>query len=413
MAFDGMGNILITGTFFGTLDMKGACSALTSTGDSDAFMAKLDATGNCLWVRQFGDALAQQGVFIAVDSFGDIFLGARFFGIIDFGGGPRVATGGRDAAFAKFTSDGVYLWDRSVGASGDEGIDAILPDGAGHILVVGYSSSPSVAWGGSQLPGKGGTDVVLAAFGANGNHLWSKRFGSPGDDRAFSAKLDPTDNLVLAGTYLGPIDFGGGALPNNGQGHLFVAKFDQTGQHIWSNGFNSVGGYEVFGGGMTLDTAGAIIVTGISTSTALSFGGPELAGDGSQDAFLVKFDATGSFLWARRFGDGDEQLGIAVATDGAQNVIFAGRFRGAMAVGAETLVSSGDLDAFVAKLDSSGAAIWARRFGDGTEQAASRVLIKPGGEILWSGWFAGSGDWGDGVVTSTGGFDMFLVELAP
>jgi hypothetical protein len=65
VAVDGAGNVLLTGDFDGTVDFGGG--PLTSAGSDDIFVAKLDAQGNHLWSKRFGDSYYQQADAVTVD----------------------------------------------------------------------------------------------------------------------------------------------------------------------------------------------------------------------------------------------------------------------------------------------------------------------------------------------------------
>ncbi len=85
---------------------------------------------------------------------------------------------------------------------------------------------------------------------------------------------------------------------------------------------------------------------------------------GARDIFLAKFDPAGDVVWAKSFGDPtDNDLGNAVAVDAMGNVYLGGGFGGTADFGGGVLTASSDVDIFVAKFDAAGAPLWSRRFG--------------------------------------------------
>ena len=85
----------------------------------------------------------------------------------------------------------------------------------------------------------------------------------------------------------------------------------------------------------------------------MDFGGGPLTSAGGIDIFLAKFDPAGNHLWSKRFGDGFSQIGYSVTVDGADNVLFTGAFSGSVDFGGGPLTSAGGIDIFLAKFAGS------------------------------------------------------------
>jgi len=102
IAVDASGNVVIAGSFWNTVDFGGG--PLVSAGDWDVFVARLDAAGNHLWSRRFGDAGGQSLRAMSTDALGNIYLTGIFFGTIDFGGGPITSNGGYDVFLPSSTA---------------------------------------------------------------------------------------------------------------------------------------------------------------------------------------------------------------------------------------------------------------------------------------------------------------------
>ena len=73
---DAAGNVYTTGTFEGTVDFDPGPGVfnLTSAGDSDAFVQKLDATGDLVWATRTGSTDSDSGKEIAVDGTGNVYV---------------------------------------------------------------------------------------------------------------------------------------------------------------------------------------------------------------------------------------------------------------------------------------------------------------------------------------------------
>ena len=101
VALDASGNIFVTGSFMGTTDFGGI--TLITTGFNDIFVAKYDPNGNLLWVRGFGGPSFEFGNTVAVDGAGNVVVVGSFRGSVDFGGGLLASAGGDDIFVAKYS----------------------------------------------------------------------------------------------------------------------------------------------------------------------------------------------------------------------------------------------------------------------------------------------------------------------
>ncbi|MBI4704160.1 MAG: SUMF1/EgtB/PvdO family nonheme iron enzyme, partial [Deltaproteobacteria bacterium] len=238
-------------------------------------------------------------------------------------------------------------------------------------------------------------------------HLWSKRFGDGSYQNGEDIAADGAGNVVVTGWFQGTTDFGGGPLTSAGGDDIFVAKLDKDGKHLWSKRFGD--GIDQEGVGVAVDGAGSVVVTGYFAG-AVDFGGGPLSSAGGWDIFLAKYDKDGKHLWSKRFGGGVDDFGSDVGTDGAGNVLLTGYFQGTADFGGGPLPSAGLKDVFLAKYDTNGQHLWSKRFGDGSDQQGNDVVIDGAGNALLTGWFQGTADFGGGPLASAGLDDVFLAK---
>lgn len=125
---------------------------------------------------------------------------------------------------------------------------------------------------------------------------------------------------------------------------------------------------------------------------------------------------SGTVLWAARYGDVESQLAQAVCADPAGNVILTGSYQGSIDFGAGSLPTVGapDNETFVAKLDPSGKHLWSRAFEGTMPRKTADVEATPDGSLILTGLFSGTIGFGDGKIYPTAGSsDIFLVKLNP
>ncbi|MGH9649787.1 MAG: SBBP repeat-containing protein, partial [Terriglobales bacterium] len=139
----------------------------------------------------------------------------------------------------------------------------------------------------------GSYDIFVAKFaGADGSHLWSKRFGNTGVDVGRGVAVDTGGNVLATGNFQVSVDFGGGTLTALGSNDIFVAKLSGAdGSHLWSKSFGAAGGGDAQARAIALDAAGNPFVTGFFYLTVDFGGGPLTNADGfagGYDIFFLK-----------------------------------------------------------------------------------------------------------------------------
>ena len=154
----------------------------------------------------------------------------------------------------------------------------------------------------------------------------------------------------------------------------FVRKYDASGTEQWTRQFGTNGSDRVRGA--AVDANGNVIVTGHWSGTILDFAGDE-------SAFVRKYDTSGALLWTREFGTGDFDTGYDVSAAESGNVYIAGKTHGTLPG------QSGPGGAFLRKYDSSGAEQWTRQFGTLRSDEARRVAVDGSESVYVAGSMGG------------------------
>jgi hypothetical protein len=153
----------------------------------------------------------------------------------------------------------------------------------------------------------------------------------------------------------------------------------------------------------------------IALVLAACAGGEDDLTSSETQAFLLP---AGAHIFSERFHIAPEGAtahlgGLAAAR--ADEALLAGTFDATARFGPDTLVSDGDSDVFVVKVDPAGAVEWSRRFGDEQFQEGIDVAAAPGGGAYVLGHFDGTIDFGGGVSLTKAGVeptpDVFVARL--
>ena len=351
---DGQGGIILTGQMEGSMDL--GAGPLVSEGGFDAFIARFDAAGDLLWNKSFGGPGYQNAGQARIDPMGNIVLSGRFEQSIDLGEGPLTSAGDHDAYVAKLDLEGNLLWSRSFGDPNQQLAVNVQTDRAGNILFTGFFVG-SIDFGGGALTSAGGFDVFVAKLDPQGNHLWSHGFGGDQIETVAALAVGASDHVFVTGTFNGTVDFGAGPMEAHPGllGDIFVIELDASGKLVQARAIAGDGQRIPYG--LTLDAGGSPIVTGQFTGMLDAGGGPlETTSLGDYDAFVFKLDPAGNHVYSARFGDGKMQVGEAVSMAAPDQPIVGGAFDGTIDLGDGPYVDMPsmfpvDFDLFVTKLD--------------------------------------------------------------
>jgi uncharacterized protein YccT (UPF0319 family) len=239
---------------------------------------------------------------------------------------------------------------------------------------------------------------------------WAKNFGlSGGTAQGNATATDAAGNVYLVGTFnSATLAIGSVTLTRIGGQNAFVAKYNAAGTVLWARNFGGSGA-ESFGQGLAVDGAGNVYVSGYFTGANLTT--PALTMIGVNDAFVLKLDASGATTWVRSYGgSGALAYGYGLAVDGTGNVYLSGYLTGANLT-TPALTKIGSQDAFALKLDTNGATTWARSFGGTGASAYSHGIAVDGtGNVYLSGEF-GTASLTTPALTKIGMQDAFALKL--
>ena len=345
VAADSSGNVVATGSFEGTADFEpgSGTTNLTSGGYTDIYVTKLDSSGELAWARQMGGASQAKGHSVALDSSGNVYVAGRFQGTADFdpGSGTQNLTsnGGEDGFVVKLDSNGDFVWAKSFGGAQTDVARGVDVDSAGNVYVNGYFRSTVDFDPGAGTQNKtaaGSDDIYLLKLNADGDFVSVAQFGSTGYDQASSIAVDSSDNVLLFGNTRGTIDLDPGAgtanfSPSNGD--FFIVKLDSNGTYTWSAGFTGANyGYaSETGEALATDSSGNVYATGYYNGTVdfdPGAGTANMTATGNPDAFVLKLNSSGALLWAKSLGGSNAAYGRSIDVDSSGNVYTTGNFDG-------------------------------------------------------------------------------------
>ncbi|MEK7752986.1 MAG: SBBP repeat-containing protein, partial [Acidobacteriota bacterium] len=350
--------------------------------------------------------------------------------------GPDLTyNGDSDAFVAKVNAAGTALvYAGYIGGSGTDEGRGIALDAAGNAYVTGWTVSSEATFPvtvGPDLTHNGNADAFVAKVNAPGTALlYAGYIGGSQPEYAYGIAVDAAGNAYATGytnstqaTF--PVAVGPDLTYNGGDWDAFVAKVNAAGTALVYAGY--IGGSIVeYGYGIAVDAAGNAYVTGGTTSIEASFPvtvGPDLTYNGGFDAFVAKVSAAGTALvYAGYIGGSNSDWGTAIAVDAAGNAYLAGMTGSTEAtfpvtVRPDPTHNGGYWDAFVAKVNAAGTAlVYAGYIGGSSDDYGYGMAVDAAGNAYVTG-FTGSSEAtfpvmvGPDLTYNGGSYDVFAAKV--
>lgn len=367
IAVDASGNVYFGGYFEYTADFDPSPSTftLTSNGQQDAFIAKLNSSGALVWAKQFGGPLYEYGFSVKLDASNNVYYTTYLKGTVDVDPGPSVfnmtSLGPSDALICKLDQNGNFIWAKQFGGTGYTSGSALAIDPTGDICINGSFTSitdfdPSA--GVYTLAPIGQMDGYVAKLNSNGVLVWAKQFGGIGSNVSeYSIATDQNANIYTTGYFNGAVDFDPGisvtSLTAN-VNNTFISKIDINGNFGWSK--QLVSSSNNGAASVRVDMNSNVYIVGGYSGVADFDPGPSVksfaySGGTGSDVFIEKLDVNGNYNWSAQFGEYSTDLGNSIFIDGSNNVYATGSFNGVVDFdpNVSTYTLTGSSDAFLLK----------------------------------------------------------------
>jgi hypothetical protein len=386
-----------------------------------------------LWGTYYGGSNWDEGKSCIIDASGNVYLAGFTQSSMDIAtSGVHQTThggGSEDAFLVKFDSLGLRQWGTYYGgSSGDRG-SSCSEDASGNLYLTGwtYSYNDIATAGGHQTINGGSNDAFLVKFSPLGVRIWGTYYGADGSDDGYYCATDSSGNVFMSGSTLSTTTSiattGAHQTTHGGFYDAFLVKFNASGTCLWCTYYGGTGSEYAYSS--TTDFSGNVYLAGITLTTVsnnsiASSGAHQVNTGGSWDAFLVKFDPSGTRLWGTYYGGSSIDYGASCISDLSGNVYLAGYTQSATSIATpgshQTIYGGGGWnDAFLAKFDSSGIRLWGTYYDGGSDDYAKSCTTDAFGNVYLAGYTkSATAIATSGAHQSTfggGAFDAFLAKF--
>ena len=395
-------NSYVFGNYCGTIIIGSI--TLNSTG-LNAFIAKINADGNCLWVKEIVGSNIQ-GQAISTDCYGNSYVAGKFVcNTVMFGSIILTSTEYHNLFIAKIDAEGVWQWALQAEVDFYFECNGISNDIDGNAYLTGRFSDTLILGIYTQIISVGNYDVFVAKIDTNGNWLWAVQAGGIVDDTGRGICTNSNGISYITGEFRGTAQFGPHTIISWDNCDIFVAKIDTNGNWLWAV---RAGGYNVSAIGT--DAEGNGYVTGNFTDTVV-IGLVSFTSIGESDIYIAKCDTDGIWLWASQAGGNLYDKSNSMSVDAFGNCYVTGNFEETSNFGSITLTSYGSGDIFVAKMDSNGNWLWVTQAGGTGYDQGKGISIDQNENIYVAGEFFYLASFGSHYLSSYGPQDIFEAKL--
>lgn len=379
------------------------------------------------WAKEFfgTDAYINRdlsnGRSIGVDAKGNVYTVGLFMHTVDFdpGAGVFTITGGGQFNYgiyiSKLSPAGDFVWAEQLPILVDWSAIEMQADKEGNVYVTSTIGAPAdmdPGPGVQMMTPIGPRDAFVVKLDTDGNFVWAKQFGGPGDTAPYGTTIDvdQNGNVIACGEFNNTVDFdpGPGTFNMTATGNFegYIVKLSSNGDLIWAKKFgNFVDRYgSVSIGDVKCDPSGDIYTTGVTNEPCDFDPGPNSFIIPGSGGFVTKLDPNGNFLWAKKVGSSENNQYIqpfGLDLDSKNNVYTIGTFSGTQDFGVGTSVYNmtsigGTFDPYLLKMDSNGNFVWAKDLGGDGLDYGYALVIDNADNIYTGGDYNGSVDFDPG-----------------
>jgi gliding motility-associated-like protein len=447
IAVDYQGNVYSAGLFMYTVDFDPGPGVYTiaAAGNYDygIYISKLDVNGNFVWAKQIPELVEFGQIELKVDNNGNVYLTSDLRHPADMDPGPGVQMltpkGYKDAFVVKWTTNGDYVWAKQFGGSDQNSGSTALGldiDPNGNVILCGsFIKNADFDPGPANylLTNVGSSEGYIVKLNGNGNFIWAKQLGN--FNSVFSnvviadIKCDATGNIYSTGTFSGDCDFDPGAasytILSGGSMDGFVTKLNPNGIFGWAKHIgNSAFNYPVLPNGIDIDNNNNVYTTGTFSNVQDFDPGTGVFNLNSKlqlmDTYILKLDGQGDFMWAYPIGGDNNDNGMDLAVDQANNVYFTGLYFGNVDFDPGPgifMINNMYAESAITKLDANGHFVYTAPFigvsGNNGYIFGRRLVTDPAQNIYMTGASGSSTDFdpGSGVYTISGASSQFPFVL--
>lgn len=391
------------------------------------------------WATYYGSTNTDNSYSVVTDTAANVYLAGSTNNTsnIATSGAYQTTIGGNvDAMLVRFTEAGIRSFATYYGGSGNDDFFSTTIDDNLNVYVAGTTASTTgIATSGShqQSYGGGSSDCFVVKLTPAGSRVWSTYYGGSGNEKTSTEyqvfiACDSSNNIYIAGNTRSTSGIAtSGAYQSSNGGNIdgFVAKFNSNGVRQWGT---YVGGNDNDNmRKIAFNSSGDVFVAGEMRSAGFGTSGAHQSTiGGNNDAFLIKFNGSGTRQWATYYGgtgsdspqglytDYQGNIFMSGSTNSTSGIVTSGTYQTSLNAGGTGAAS----DAYLVKFNSSGVRQWGTYYGGGNVDHSGDLMVDPQGYPAFTGTTSSAShiatqDGHQTSIGSTGFFDAVFAIFTP
>lgn len=259
---------------------------LIGNGAEDGMLVKFGASGNMLWALAMGGTMDDEFYDMGLDGNEDVVAGGYFTGNASFGSQTLSGVDGEDACLVKVDSSGTVIWAKAFTGLGDEKITSVTCAEDGSIYFSG-NYDDAITLGSFSFTAVNSQDIFYAKADPNGNVIWAKTAGANSLDFAEDIEIDQKENVYLCGFYFGSFTIESTTVTSGGADDFFFTKLDSAGNLILFETDHYFDTRDAFGIGV--DPQENIVISGAYIGDLILGNDSVTSNNNSLDQFIAKY----------------------------------------------------------------------------------------------------------------------------
>lgn len=325
-----------------------------SHGLFDAWLVKIDSSGNLIWEKTFGGSAGDAfGKILTTENNNYFLIGASTSSDGDISNDPY--PGSNDIWVVKIDSIGSILWDKIIGGGMIDHVESASITNDGGVAIFGWTGSQN----GDISVNYGMYDMWLVKLNSDGEIVWDKSFGT--DDFDYGIDIIQTSDggfLIGGASTIGNV----GNLtcdPYNINAECILLKLDSLGNIEWQNCY---GGSDHDGIDAVLEMQDGYVFSAYGWSGDGDLTGSGWHGEG--DIWVVKVDFYGNIIWQKCYGGSKYESALNIFSVENNGIVLIGATQSQNGdVTNNHSISEYDNDIWFLKIDSVGQIITQKCFG--------------------------------------------------
>lgn len=278
-----------------------------------------------------------------------------------------------------------FDWLTSGGGTRYDNVQGLDVAPDGTIVITGTVEGPT-EFGSITLPGDPlSADGLVAKLDSRGNILWARDIIDGGYDEGRDVVVDRSGNIWVTGNFDRSATFDPATtLTSSGPADAFIAKYAADGSLLFAQRYGNEAIHTERGESIGIDAAGNAYVA-LAFKGTLTIGGTTFsAPDVFENSAIIKLAPDGMPVWVVH-ASSESSLIRSIDVDDSGNVALAGRYKGTLTLGSSSMPNAGREDAFAARLNPDGSVAWAVGTGSSWYERVSAVTMAGGGDTIVGG----------------------------